>query len=285
LVGAYDAVFFGSKSFGVLDQRNNVNVNNIIPVNIHRTIQGCAKIDTCENGGIIVGKITLSGEYKLLSRLPASRGGGHCAGASFGEKSLLSGRPMPATMNAPTSEAQADAWISPAGMLDLALVPETRGKWWNLDFDDPVWTYHRPTDCRLKVLANRVPVVLQQQSCQTGRFNPSLEDADALMKAYDTLDSSTSWLCHYFHIPAEVAMIVRSYTTPPPVFYFEPDDVFVVYHDSQAPEYFLENCVVLRRKTDQQQGKPGVDAAESIALMNSDIPDETPAECVDLLFG
>jgi hypothetical protein len=273
-VGTYDAVFFVSKPHEDLVQLDHVN--NIIPVNIHRTIEGSAEIETREDGGII-GKTTLSHEYKLLSRLPS---GGHCA--SFCEKSILGGRPIPPTMSAPTPEARADAWINPAGMLDLALVPATSGKWWNLDYDDPVWTYHKPTDCRLKVLANRVPVVLQQHACKTGIITPSLEDADALMMAYHALNSSTSWLCNHLNIPADVAMIVRSYTTPPPVFYFEPDDVFVVYHDSQAPDCYLENCVVLRKKADQQ-GQPCVDA-ESIALMNSDIL-ETPAEYVDLLFG
>ena len=281
LTGTYDAVFLVSNPSLVPR-----NLGQSCPItSIHHTIDGSAEMKMIGNGKII-GNLDIQHCCRWKNHTDGYR-------ACFGERDVLGDRPVQRSIKSPKPEARADGWISPAGMLDLVIVPDIdpRERWWNLNYDDPIWTYNKPSDCRLKVLANRVPIGLlkkqdhfttdEMADCSTLARAISLEEADTLKKNFFKVDGSTSWLCNHFNIPVDVTMLIKTFSTPFPVYYFEPGDVFLLYHDNENDSNCSEKCVVLRKKLDE--AKADVEH-ESIALLNSSVH-ETPAEFVDLLFG
>ena len=109
----------------------------------------------------------------------------------------------------------------------------------------------------------------------------SLEDSVIQMNNYHMGNGTKSWLCHFFNIPEDVVALIRAYTTPPPVFYFEPDDVVLVYCKAETNDCYCEKYFVLRKA--DPNSKQVTSNPESIALMNSEIT-ETPGDLVELLW-
>jgi len=72
-----------------------------------------------------------------------------------------------------------------------------------------------------------------------------LKNADTLMAKYKA--ASKSWVCrHLENFDARLAMKVREFVTPPPVFYLEKDDLVLKVQETAEPDW--EKVIVFRKK-------------------------------------